>query len=540
MIQAIPHAPVLGTGIGSLREVYPTYLNEDRKRPYYYSHAENGPLQIVLEGGLVGLGLLLAGLGYCGHWCFRALRRAPSSRWFIVAGAIAASLTVSVVHSLVDFVWYVPGCMTMTVILAACACRLCQLACQDDRQHRQRQPLSKPIRLTMLVALGVVGASMLSNRWGPVVAERHWHRYLLLEREASVQPSSGAVAATRQASDFEALAAQEEMLGELKAAAKWEPDNARVQLALACEYLRRFQESTQGSDNAMPLSQICDAAMEAQFPRRSALDEWLSRSIGPAARDLDSALDHARRGLAACPLIGEGYLQIADLVFLEGHSREARRACVRQGLAVRPYDATVLFRSGLEAWTAGDHEEGLGCWQRAFRADRRYQEWIFACLADRSPSGECEPQIRFLLEAFKPDLAGLKILYQQYRKIGSLEELRLLRQHYLSLTTVSAATLPHEKAANLWLELNAIYSEANEGEESLTCARHALRELPDSYPVRWALVQALFAQGRLQESEPHIEWCLRRHPRDSTLLRMLTEAVKHRISQSRSGGGLER
>ena len=76
--------------------------------------------------------MVLGGIGFCAFWCLAGMRRAASARLVVCLGAIAASLAANVLHSLVDFVWYVPGCMAMVAILAACACRGWQLAVETS------------------------------------------------------------------------------------------------------------------------------------------------------------------------------------------------------------------------------------------------------------------------------------------------------------------------------------------------------------------------------------------------------------------------
>ena len=61
---------LLGAGVGSHVEVCPMYLDEPQETEY--THAENGPLQVLLETGSIGLTLMLAGVGICMFWCLGA------------------------------------------------------------------------------------------------------------------------------------------------------------------------------------------------------------------------------------------------------------------------------------------------------------------------------------------------------------------------------------------------------------------------------------------------------------------------------------
>ncbi len=109
-----------GAGAGSHVEMCPLYLPQRFTKEY--THAENGYLQIASENGIGGIVLLFAALMLCGTWCISGLRRATDPDVVRLLGAAAAGLAASAVHSMVDFVWYIPACMSITIVLAGCAC----------------------------------------------------------------------------------------------------------------------------------------------------------------------------------------------------------------------------------------------------------------------------------------------------------------------------------------------------------------------------------------------------------------------------------
>jgi O-antigen ligase len=306
--KAIPDYPVLGSGVGSHRDVYPMYL-EWVDSWEYYSHAECGYLQVALESGAVGLALLVTGIGVCGFWCVSALLRAPSNRMLVCVGAVSAGLAASAAHSLVDFVWYIPGCMVLTVILAACACRLCQLSAGNA--NRKARPVTLPRTVGLLVVAGLagVGAWMLIERVGTVPAESHWDRYLVLSRDSEDPLPFGISQPEDSVSDQEyrfSLSTKKRAIAELEQVVRWEPDHARAHLRLAEEYVRVFHQKQQRSPNVMWVSQIRDAVIdsrservppERRFDSREKLEAWLSVAIGDHYRYLDSALTHARRAV---------------------------------------------------------------------------------------------------------------------------------------------------------------------------------------------------------------------------------------------------
>ena len=121
LLKAIPQYAVFGSGAGSHGEVHQIYFNTPLDQPIEYTHAENGYLQVALETGLPGLLLLSCGIGLCAFWCVGGMKRAASNRVRFCQGAIAAGLAASAGHALVDFAWYMPGCMVVVALLAASA-----------------------------------------------------------------------------------------------------------------------------------------------------------------------------------------------------------------------------------------------------------------------------------------------------------------------------------------------------------------------------------------------------------------------------------
>ena len=125
--------------------------------------------------------------------------------------AIAGGLAASAAHSLVDFIWYVPGCMAMTFLLAACALRVREagkrLGARDigsqpgDRARdffgssrtisffpNSQVPILR-IRLAWTAAAVLVlglGIWMVADRVGPAVAQTYWDQYFVARNVANV------------------------------------------------------------------------------------------------------------------------------------------------------------------------------------------------------------------------------------------------------------------------------------------------------------------------------------------------------------------
>lgn len=105
-----------GTGFGSFDPVF--RLNEPYQmlKPTYFNHAHNDFLEIVLDGGLPGAALILAGLLWWLHASVRAWR-APSGPAAMMPRTGSAILLLIMAASIVDYPARTP--MTMAVIVLA-------------------------------------------------------------------------------------------------------------------------------------------------------------------------------------------------------------------------------------------------------------------------------------------------------------------------------------------------------------------------------------------------------------------------------------
>lgn len=97
-----PHYPLIGAGANALRMVYPQY--RETSVGARLIHAENEYVQLVAEGGLIGIAL--AGLLI---WAFvRRIRQAPTPLPDLIITAVTGAMSVTAVHCLFDFPAHLP------------------------------------------------------------------------------------------------------------------------------------------------------------------------------------------------------------------------------------------------------------------------------------------------------------------------------------------------------------------------------------------------------------------------------------------------
>ncbi len=289
-VAAIEAFLLIGAGAGSHREICPVYLPESFTKEY--THAENGYLQVGTENGAAGLILLSLGIGVVGSWCMKSFRRVQSAadvRWF---GAAAAGLAASLVHSLVDFVWYIPACLSVTIVLAACVLRMSQLAGKIECATAGMRVLPRGRWLELAVASILVGAWTVHTYLGPAFAAVHWDRYLrasVADSELSDKTMAQFIAGDGVASQDARRSLSQTMLRELEAAVYWYPQFARAHRRLADRYMAEFELHASDSANVLDVTQIRDAAIASSFASVADLRAWLDGAYGPRVELLHRA-----------------------------------------------------------------------------------------------------------------------------------------------------------------------------------------------------------------------------------------------------------
>ncbi|MFP6614333.1 MAG: O-antigen ligase family protein [Pirellulales bacterium] len=514
---------LLGSGVGSHRYVYPLFL--EKYFPVVFSHAESGFLQVASETGLIGLALLFIGIGFCIYWCVSAIRHARSPTMLACAGAISASLAASVTHSVIDFIWYVPACMSITVILIACSLRLWHFSREPEHEPNRELAPRRGIWCALMVTVLVVTVCIIRDCFGPAVASIHWNRYLRTSAKLTAT-----LVEQQTLNQYETVAHDGQTVGltlnairHLENVLYWNPHHARAQIRIAGKYLHRFEQLQQTADNVMSLTDIREAAFASKFSSRAALNQWLGRAIGDQQKLLEKASQHCRAALHLCPLFGNGYVYLAELCFLEGGSVKTKAAYIAQALKVRPHDGAVLFAAGKEAILTGNIPKAIGFWKKSFHRGGEHQQRMISLLAGRVP-------FQFIAETFEPDLPALRSLYLRYRQLGAAPEMTAVAA-LLSDTLMQKAQQDNSSEAGiLWLESLELNLRSGHHDHIRLCAARALAAAPNDLATRRAVGEAMLALREFDEAEKQLRWCVQQKPGDKRLQNLLRSARHHDIT----------
>jgi O-antigen ligase/tetratricopeptide (TPR) repeat protein len=532
--QILQDFPWFGTGLGSHAEALPLYFDP----PFVeveFTHAENSYLQIASESGLCGFVLALLAVAICAVWCGRALRSRADVRIRVLAAVVSASLAGNVLHAGVDFIWFVPGLMVITLLLAACARRLDQLAAHrvtsaapgSTELNTSRPPGTLLPRGLALAAVGLVAICAvwsLPQLTQLVQSEPHWFEYLrlALAPKGASSPDQ-ATANSSEQSGIEQLEDFKQRLSALTATVKLNPSHARAHARLAASYLAAFEHLQLHSDDPMSLSQLRDAALASRFETLDAQNEWLNRAVGKNLRYLFAASRHARRAVELCPLQGQAYVALSELRFLEDRDSQTVSALLHQAQLVRPRSAAVQFAVGQHLWLNGRIDEALAAWKIAFHQDSTYQDQILALLVGNVPAAS-------VLEHLQPDLAALKQLEARYNASP------LPRSEYAVVAEAYAEALQQQlndpncdEPVEQLIAAAAVYQRLQADDQAAACLQRALDIDRSSFAARKAYGVFLYQHQEFAEAAKLLGWCSRIAPNDRSLRTLAEDALSRSL-----------
>lgn len=526
--------PLFGTGLGSHAEALPLYFDPPFAE-VEFTHAENSYLQVASESGLCGFALALAAVTFCAVWCGRTLCSQADARIRVLAAVVSASLAGNVLHACVDFIWFVPGLMVITLLLAACARRLNQLAALSVTSSAEPSTVSHTPRtraglLSRGVALASVAIVVFCAAWSSpqltqlVRSEPYWFDYLRLAiPQKRVNPSDQATANASEQSEIEQLEDFKQRLSALNATVKLNPNNARAHARLAACYLAAFEHLQLQSDDPMSLSQLRDAVLASQFESLDAQNEWLHRAVGKNLRYLFAALRHARRAVELCPLQGQAYVALSELRFLEDPDPETVPALLHQAQLVRPRSAAVQFAVGQNLWWNGQIDAALAAWKIAFHQDPTYQDQILALLVGNVPAAS-------VLEHLQPDLAALKQLEARYNASPlARSEYAVVAQAYAEALKQQLNDPNCDEPVEQLIAAAAVYLRLQADDEAAACLQRALEIDRSSFAARKAYGVFLYQHQEFAEAAKLLGWCSRIAPNDRSLRSLAEDALSRSL-----------
>ena len=450
-----------GSGVGSHADVYPIWMSE--QFTVRFSHAESGYLQVLLETGLPGFALLLSSIGLCGWWCLRGWIQGnrPQRRRII---ALSAGLLASILHSIVDFVWYIPGCMILTLVIIACVCRSSQLTRPAPaKDHPRSTRYATVFAGILLVSILPVGALFANTIQSDLKSLPYWQSYHKDMRTIAKGPSEEKVDSLNEQLDT--------MIGNLEQCTIADPFHHHACSALAPLYLQRFEQRSEASDNQMTLQDVRDTVRHADFETREELHEWLTRALGENIKDLYRAVHTARQALRERPLRSEAYLVLSETSFLTGMAPTEIQAVINQAVRLRPHDPNVLYAAGLLADESDDSESAWQMWQHAATLDSVITQQLVHRFVDRISANE-------LLNQLKPVRHMYWTLYVAYGEAERPEAQKAVAVHFAERHRKALANEEFGTASD-WKKYARLLITASDNVNAILCLRRAVEFQPE-------------------------------------------------------------
>lgn len=362
--------PLWGTGLGSFAAATAPYFDQDYG--VFFARAENEYVDLLVEGGLIGLGLglmLLVGVARLG---LRALAAAPTPRdRATILGGMFGLLALAF-HSLSDFGPHVPGVAVPAVILCG---HLGRLGLATRVPRRAAAPATRARRLIPVVAGPALAIS------GVVLAA---HGFGLVRLEGLVAAAGLPLPGTSMptAEDCGVPGADLERMREaLERALRLRPGWTEGHLRLGMTCLGLYERTAaawvgEGLEDPAEAALLADplwllgVAHSASAGRADPASELLAhepirRYLVPAAR---SFLE-ARR---CCPVSALAHAKLASLDFLYARGDPAS-AYVGRALRLAGADERTLAFAAQVAVQVGDLDLATRCWRRSLEV--RESNW---------------------------------------------------------------------------------------------------------------------------------------------------------------------
>ena len=514
-LQAVGDFPFLGGGPGAHVYLYPLYLKE--QHPTTFTHAENCYLQVLVECGFLGTGVL-AGAILCGGWW--SFRKLPVVGQTAVTEAsacsigIAASLLAALVQGFVDFVWYVPAYAAAVSVLAALACRLYQLRVSVDK----RSPLLTRPRLNPSNLGRWVWGCSLTGAWVfmAVVIAGHFMNLVRIEFAWNAYyrllPSEEKVANTPPPNRVNE---QWHCLTTACRLGTADPDH-HYRLGLLNQ--ERSLNQSRSAQDRLTLIELELSLKEQQITSPPVAAAWIDDTFGCDWKLLEQSRNHFREAVRCCPLLGLTYLRLAELSFLKNPANPDPVPFRRQALLVRPNDPLVWLQVGTQHCAEGDLKAAGQYWRRACEIAPACEWQLLPVLGPVLAPSE-------IVNLIPVDFGGLEWLARQPIAHEQVAETQFLARHARQL--VEADTVQCREPA-AWNSLHHFFVGAQLPEEAERCLKRTVILTPSQFTYRVHLAHWLLEHGKREESLEHLQQLRKTFPTQPEVLSLETALFKDR------------
>jgi O-antigen ligase/tetratricopeptide (TPR) repeat protein len=472
--------PVWGTGYGTFAYVEPLARAPGQGRNLVYDYADNDYVQLLVEGGGVGLVLAILAAALVYYLGGRAALTLRSNRTAgLVLGGIFAWTTVTV-HSFFGYGLHVPAVTVLATVIAA---QLSAVRVQSPAPAPDALPIDESARRPrwrwLAPALGVLAVTtaafvLMSEAWRAARVERY--RLAAQHCETLSDP-----------------AAQERRRTYLHAAVALAPDNALLRLALAETYHDAFERR--------------DPA-----PRRHTHGQT-------GNRDLQAALTHFLQARDLCPLLGTCHVRLASYAATMARA-DTPDVYLRRAARLMPADERIWFVCGARALDDGRPEKAWSCWRRSLECSPRYLRPVVVKSCQRLAAAEVVSKVL---------PADALLLCQAALVLSELPDAAAVQQVFLDAAVHLFEQQPGAMSGDAWYTRARCHCILGQTGQALESYREALTRHPDKTVWRYECIQLLVEAGQLPEARRELLVLLQQEP-NNTAARDLYQKVLQRTA----------
>lgn len=504
----------VGSGLGTYRYVYRPY--QERLSEAWYRHAENQYLEVLLESGVVGLGMMLIMIVLVGMACWRLLRDDRDKRTFAFGIAGTFALTSQTIHAFFDFGVSIPANMILIALMfGAVSGRAANLTFKGVSSRLLALPRiqSLPTFVTTVLLVAALWGFLEVREVAAMETAMEQTRFehtpggsTPSELRSAIQTLDSAIA--RRRDDAEA---------HYRMATLW----IYLYRTRAMEQLRG--ESAEALDETALWNVTSPVAIHGrahQLTQQNLQSELENLRNQPVIEDhLPNALRHLILADRSCSLLPWVHLKMAELCGLITDP-SSDQIHIERSQRLAPGDPDLLFVCGLLELQAGRVELACDSWRRSLTLSSRYLDKVLS-LAGR------ELSFWHTVEMAIPASPDLLIRLAREKYLG--EEHATIRGMLVNRAgaLIEELDLPEDERYYLrgsLCTLKELYPEA------IIDLSRATELRPYEAGWRYELAVLLKQEGRLDEAHEQAKTCARLDPNNNRYRELLIEVNYSRLT----------
>ena len=529
--KVIEKFPLLGTGVGSHRDVYSIYMDDYADFAMAeMTHAESSFVHVALETGLVGAAILIVALLLVLLRLIAGSLRKGEVGSASIAVVVIAALIGASLHAVVDFIWYVPAIVVVSLMLLAVGLRSVTRNFNESVDRGIWVPRLAWAALAGCCLLGLV--SCQAELMTRIAGEKHWYAALRTKLDVPDDRADGfegleggdAVVfdnelvrlTDEEKAQQEAERIQRFQAGQLRFYAKRinhlhrslqaNPRQHRAQALMADDLLKLFDLLQLNGESRMPLNMVRDAALGSGFENAAELGEWAERACGKTIQLVAMSGELSRKSLAQCPVQGYAYVSLMEADFMRDPADELHDQLIEQAMLVRGHDPRVRFVAGREAMLSGEQQKAMELWESVFHSAQQFRLNVLNSVADQVP-------VEFFINQFHPNVEELKDLVAIYRALDRERDVAVALDRLCEAIPLEAPEIEDEDERLEELLLGyAAASELEDYERAVKLLQPMVDEFPLAFEPRYYLGASLVELERPDEALPHLQWCHEHDP----------------------------